>query len=85
MTANFQVPDLTVSKWVKGIMMDKFNKWFAETLRKELNAGLFNIKDTFAESSQLQMSVLPQSMCIFKAGLSSQVHMMAGQNVTKST
>ena len=30
------------------------------------------------------MLVLHQSMCIFKAGLSSQVHMMAGQNV-KST
>ena len=28
-----------------------------------------NIKDTFAESLQLQMSVLHQSMCIFKAGL----------------
>ena len=33
--------------------------------------GLFNIKDTFAESLQLQMSVLHQSMCMFKAGLSS--------------
>ena len=32
--------------------------------------GLFNIKDTFAESLQLQMSVLHQSMCIFKADLS---------------
>ena len=30
-----------------------------------------NIKDTFAENLQLQMSVLPQSICIFKAGLSS--------------
>ena len=33
--------------------------------------GLSNIKDTFAESLQLQMSVLHQSMCMFKAGLSS--------------
>ena len=33
--------------------------------------GLSNIEDTFAESLQLQMSVLHQSMCIFKAGLSS--------------
>ena len=33
--------------------------------------GLSNIKDTFAESLQLQMSILHQSMCIFKAGLSS--------------
>ena len=32
---------------------------------------LSNIKDTFAESLQLKMSVLLQSMCIFKAGLSS--------------
>ena len=37
-TADFQVLDLTVAKWVQGIMMDKFNKWFAETLRKELDA-----------------------------------------------
>ena len=33
--------------------------------------GLPNIKDTFAESLQLQMSVLHQSMCIIKTGLSS--------------
>ena len=39
MTAGFQVLDLTVNKWVKGIMMDKFNKWFTETWRKELDAG----------------------------------------------
>ena len=32
--------------------------------------GLSNIKDTFVESLKLQMSVLHQSMCIFKAGLS---------------
>ena len=35
--------------------------------------GLSNIKDIFAESLQLQMSVLDQSMCIFKA-LASQVY-----------
>ena len=40
MTVDFQVLDLTVNKWVKGITMDKFNKWFAETLRKELHAGM---------------------------------------------
>ena len=34
MNAAFQVLCLTVNKWVKGIMMDKLNKWFAETLRK---------------------------------------------------
>ena len=39
MTVDFQVLDLTVSQWVKRIMMDKFNKWFTETLRKELDAG----------------------------------------------
>ena len=33
--------------------------------------GLSNIDDTFAESFQLQISVLHQSLCIFKAGLSS--------------
>ena len=38
-TADFQVLDLAINKWVKGIIMDKFNKWFAETLRKELDAG----------------------------------------------
>ena len=32
--------------------------------------GLSNIKDTFAEILLLQMSVLHQSMYIFKAGLS---------------
>ena len=32
--------------------------------------GLPNIRDTFAESLQLQISVLHQIMCIFKAGLS---------------
>ena len=32
---------------------------------------LSNFKDTFAVDFQLQMSVVHQSMCIFKAGLSS--------------
>ena len=36
--------------------------------------GLSNIEDTFAESFQLQISVLHQSLCIFKAGLSSLSH-----------
>ena len=39
MTTDFQVLDLIVNKWVKGIVMEKFNKWLAETLRKELDAG----------------------------------------------
>ena len=33
--------------------------------------GFSNIEDTFGESFQLQISVLHQSLCIFKAGLSS--------------
>ena len=33
--------------------------------------GLSNIKNTLAERLQLQMSVLRQSRCIFKAGISS--------------
>ena len=44
--------------------------WF-NLQRDGTGNGLSNIKDTFAESLQLQMSVLYQSMCIFKAGLSS--------------
>ena len=43
--------------------------WF-NLQRDGTGNGLFNIKDIFAESLQLQMPVLHQSMCIFKAGLS---------------
>ena len=39
--------------------------------RDGTGSGLSNIKYTFAENLQLQMSVLHQSMCIFKAVLSS--------------
>ena len=39
MTDDFQVLDLIVNKWVKGIVMNEFSKCFAETLRKELDAG----------------------------------------------
>ena len=39
--------------------------------RNGTGKGLSNIEDTFAESFQLQISVLHQSLCIFKAGLSS--------------
>ena len=51
--------------------------WMKQTLiwfnlqRDRTENGLFNIKDAFAESLQLQMSVLYQSMCIFKSGPSS--------------
>ena len=44
--------------------------WF-NLQRDGTGNGLSNIKDTFAESLQLQMSLLHQSMRIFKAGLSS--------------
>ena len=51
--------------------------WMTQTLiwfslqRNGTQNGLSKVKDTFAESLQLQMSVLHQSLCIFKAGLSS--------------
>ena len=45
---------------------------------------LSNTKETFAESFQLQMSVLHQRMSIFQSSmLVSHVHMMAGQNIKK--
>ena len=64
--------------------------WMKQTLiwfnlqRDGTGNGLSNIKDTFAESLQLQMSVLHQSMSIFQSSrLVSQVHMMAVQHVKK--
>ena len=51
--------------------------WIKETLiwfnlrRDGTGNGLSNIKDTLVENFELQMSVRHQSMCIFKAGLSS--------------
>ena len=64
--------------------------WMKQTLiwfnlqRDGTRNGLSNIKETFAESLQLQMSVLHQSMSIFQFSmLVSQVHMMAEQNVKK--
>ena len=42
--------------------------WF-NLQRHGTGNGLSNIKDTFAESLQLQMPVLHQSISIFKAGL----------------
>ena len=51
--------------------------WMKQTLiwfnlqRDETGNRSSKIKDTFSKSLQLQMSVLHQSMCIFKAGLSS--------------
>ena len=51
--------------WMKQVLI-----WF-NLQRDGTGNGLSNIKDTFPESVQLQMSVLHQIMCIFKAGLSS--------------
>ena len=57
--------------------------WF-NLQRDGTRNGLSNIKETFAESLQLQMSVLHQRMSIFQSSmLVSQVDMMAGQNVKK--
>ena len=50
------------------------NKLFVGDFRADLdetNGRTGNGLSTFAERLQLQMSVLHQSMCIFKAGLSS--------------
>ena len=41
--------------------------WF-NLQRDEAGNGISDTEDTFAESLQLQMSVLHKSMCIFKAG-----------------
>ena len=57
--------------------------WF-NLQRDGTGNGLLIIKDTFAERLQLVMSVLHQSMCLIIAGLSSQAHMMAGQNIKKN-
>ena len=64
--------------WIKQTLI-----WF-NLQRNGTRNGLSNIKKTFAESLQLQMSVLHQRMSIFQSSmLVSQVHMMAGQNVKK--
>ena len=63
------------------IEMNQTLIWF-NLQRDETGNGLSNIKDTFPERLQLQISVLYQNMCIFKTGLS-KVHMMAGQNIKK--
>ena len=67
------------------ILMKQTLIWF-NLQRDGTGNGLFDIKDTFAESLQLQkMSVLHQRICIFRSSrLVSQVHMMAGQNIKKN-
>ena len=58
-------------------------QWFS-LQRDGTRNGLSNIKETFAESLQLQMSVLHQRMSIFQSSmLVSQVHMMTWQNIKK--
>ena len=57
--------------------------WF-NLQRDGTKNGISNLKKTFAESLQRQMSILHQRMSIFQSSmLVSQVHMMAGQNVKK--
>ena len=51
--------------WMKQTLI-----WF--NLQRDVTGdGFSNVKDTFAENLQLQMSVLHESMCIFKAPSSS--------------
>ena len=53
MTNHFQVLDLTVNKWVKDFMKQKFNEWFATRLRNELESRkeLENITIKFLSST----------------------------------
>ena len=39
MTNYFQVLDLTVNKWMKDFMKQKFNEWFATQSRNALESG----------------------------------------------
>ena len=72
----FQV--IVILIWMKQMLI-QFN-----LQRDGTGNGLSNIKDTFAESLQLEIPVLHQSMSIFQSSrLVSQVHMMVGQNVKK--
>ena len=64
--------------WMKQMLI-----WFI-LQRDGTENGLSNIKDTFAESMQLQMPVLYQSMSIFQSlRVVSQADIMTGQNVEK--
>ena len=64
--------------------------WMKQTViwfnlhRNGTGNGFSNTKDTFAENLLVPISALHQSMCIFKGGLSSHVHMMSGQNIMKN-
>ena len=64
--------------WIKQTLL-----WF-NLQRDGTGNGFPNIKDTFAESLQPQMSVLHQSKTIFQSSsLVYQFHMMAGKNAKK--
>ena len=57
--------------------------WFS-LQRDGTRNGFSYIKETFAKSLHIQMSVLHRRMSIFQSSmLVSQVHMIAGQNVRK--
>ena len=63
--------------------MDETNTDMVQLQRDGTGTGLSNIKDFFAECLLLKMSVLQQSMCIFKANLSQVNHMIVGRNIKK--
>ena len=87
-----KIPGMTLKK---NIAFPEGNKLFAGDLvliwMKQMliwfklqRDGLSNIKETFTESFQLQISVLHQRMSIFQSSrLVSQVHMMVWENVKK--
>ena len=58
-------------KFTQRANLDETNADMVQFTQDETGNGMSTTKDTFSESLQLQMSVLHQSMCIFKAGLSS--------------
>ena len=53
MTDYFQLLDLTVNKWVKNFMKQKFSEWFVTQLRNELESGkeLENVTIKFLSST----------------------------------
>ena len=74
---NKQVAGDFVLIWMKQRLI-----WF-NLQRDGTRNGLSNIKETFAENLQLQMSVLHQTKYEHLPRLVSQVHVIAGQNVKK--
>ena len=68
-----------VLNWMKQMLL-----WL-NLQRDGTGNGMYNIKDTFAESLHLQVSVLHQGsqLSLQVLRLVSQVHMMVGQNVRK--